>query len=108
MIGKEVKEQKAVSVYEVIDILGGIKEGSMTYEQKLALEHAKKLAGTKDASKTIKMLEELNLLSPQSILKVVEIMPKNSMTLKQILSREKRAYTDEDVAKIMEVVKARA
>ena len=105
MTGKEVKESKPVSIAEVVKILEESSGATPTYEQQVALEHAKKFSEGKAPEKTRKSLEELNLMTEASVIKVLEIMPKNATTLRQVLSREKRTYTDEDIAKILELTK---
>ena len=52
-----------------------------------------------------KALEELGNISERSIIKIIEIMPKNHMTLRQILASERKSYTDEEVNKILALTK---
>lgn len=101
----EVKETKMVSIDGVIHILEGNKT-ELTYEQQLALQHAKKFAASK--SKIEKMKKELDatgILSEKSVVKILDIHPKNNMTLKQILSQEGRSFSDEEVSKILAITK---
>ena len=44
-------------------------------------------------------------MTESSVIKVLEIMPKNAMTLRHVLAREKRTYSDEDIAKILELTR---
>jgi DNA-directed RNA polymerase subunit F len=110
MIGKEAGTGKAVPVDEVIDILEERKKsGELTYEQQIALEHSKKFVqGKAHVEKARKAIEALNMLSPKGILKVLEIMPKNAMLLRQILAQEKKAFTDDDVNKILAITKEKS
>jgi DNA-directed RNA polymerase subunit F len=107
MLGKEVKESKAVSINEVVEILESRKKSSeLTYEQQIALEHAKKFVqSTARAEKLNKALDALGILSLKGILKVIEIMPKNAMLLKQILVQEKKTFTEEDISKILAIIR---
>ncbi len=102
----EVKETRPASIDEVMEVLGKIKEADLSYEQQLALQHAKKFgaAGSK-SDKIRKQLEARNMLSERSIIKILEIMPKNQMTLRQILAQEKKTFSDEDVASILAITK---
>jgi DNA-directed RNA polymerase subunit F len=101
----EVKETKIVSIDEVIRVLEENK-GELTYEQQLALQHAKKLGATKAKSDKIKKeLESTGLLSEKSVVKMLEIMPKNQMTLRQILAQERKTFSDEDVTKLLAITK---
>ncbi len=107
MIGKEVTESKPVSIGEVMKILEDNSGATPTYEQQVALEHAKKVSEGKGGEKIRKALEGLNLMSEASVIKVLEIMPKNAMTLRHVLAREKRTYSDEDLAKVLELTKGK-
>ena len=103
----EIKETKLVSIDEVIKILEESKGSTdLTYEQQLALQHAKKSGVPKAKSEKIaKTLKEMGILEERSIIKILEIMPKNVMTLRQILMQERRAYTDEEINKILALTK---
>ncbi len=101
----EIKETKIASVDDVISILEANKT-ELTYEQQLAFQHAQKSAVTDSKAKKIrKALEEMGNVSERSIVKIIEIMPKNNMTLRQILSSERKSYTDEEVNKILALTK---
>lgn len=102
----EVKETKVASIDEVVDVLDEGKGAELTYEQQLALQHAKKFGTTKSKSEKIKKeLEATGLLSDRSVIKIIEIMPKNQMTLRQILASERKTFSDEDVNKILAITK---
>ena len=103
----EIKETKTVSIEDVIQVLeDGKGEAELTYEQQLALQHAKKFSVTKAKGEKIrKALEALDLLSEKSIIKILEVMPKNIMTLRQILSGERKTFTDEEVNKVLALTK---
>jgi len=73
------------------------------------VEQVKKFVQNKAHSeKARKAIEALNMLSPKGVLKVLEIMPKNAMLLRQILAQEKKAFTDDDVNKILAITKEKA
>jgi DNA-directed RNA polymerase subunit F len=102
----DVKDTKIVSIEDVIEILESKEGTDPTYEQQLALQHAKKLSVTKSkADKIKKELEGTGVLSERSIIKILEIMPKNQMTLRQILAQDRKTYSDEEVGKIFEITK---
>ena len=106
MIGREVKESKPVSISEVAKILEDNSGATPTYEQQVALEHAKKVTEGK-TEKIRKSLEDLKIISEQGVIKVLEVMPKNMSTLRQVLSREKKTFADEDLTKILELTKGK-
>ncbi len=102
----EVKETKMVSIDEVIQVLEEGKAADLTYEQQLALQHAKKFSATKAKSDKVKKeLESTGLLTDRSVIKILEIMPKNNMTLRQILAQERKTFSDEEVTKLLEITK---
>ena len=102
----EVKETKAVSIEDVINVLENDKS-ELTYEQQLALQHAKRFATSSKAKseKVRKELEGTGILSGRSVIKILEIMPKNLMTLKQILMNERRTFSDEELTKLLAITK---
>ena len=107
MIGKESKEGKVVPINTVIEILEERKkDGDLTYEQQIALEHSQKFAQTKaHTEKAKKALEALDMLNTKSIFKILEIQPRNAMLLKQILMQEKKTFSDEDIQKILAITR---
>ena len=106
MIGKESKQTGQVSLNEALGILEARKkERELTYEQQIAMEHAEKFAAAKGSEqKARKALEELGMLSQHTILIILNTMPKTEMLLKQILSGEKKAFTDAEIKKIISIV----
>ncbi len=107
MIGKDVGGNRVISIHDVVDILEQRKAlRELTYEQQIALEHAKKFfVGKEKSEKVRKALEVLGNLNERSVIKILEVMPKNPMTLKQILAQEGKSFTDEDVNKILAITK---
>ena len=106
MIGKDSKHNGNASLSEVLEILEKRKkERELTYEQQIALEHATKFVeGKGPETKTRKALEELGTLSQQTIVAILNIMPKGETLLKQILAGEKKAFTEEEVKKVLSIV----
>lgn len=106
MIGKETKQSEPVSISEVAQILEERKEKELSYEQQVALEHAKKFAITKaQHEKARKALEALDVLDKRTLLKVLDIMPRNAMLLRQVLAQTRKSYDDETVNKILAITK---
>jgi DNA-directed RNA polymerase subunit F len=64
------------------------------------------LSVPKEKAKRIrKALEEFGNVSERSMVKIIEIMPKNNMTLRQILASERKSFSDEEVNKILALTK---
>ena len=101
----EVKETRAVLIDEVIGVLEDKKASDLTYEQQLALQHAKKFSAAK--AKAEKLRKELSAMgiSDRSAIKMLEIMPKSAMTIRQILAPERKNYSDEEVNKMLSILK---
>ena len=109
MIGEKA-EFKGVAtlteVYEILEERRKMKEP--TYEQEVALEHAKKYG--MDKKKLEKLKSELGKDSNYTdriISKISDIRPKNAMLLKQIFASENRPVTDEEVSRILSILKER-
>ncbi len=103
---EEIKET-FVPLPKVKEILENIKEKN--YEQKLAYEHVKKFSkiDAKKAEALIKELSNLEMrkLKDDQIVKIVDLMPKDVEDLKVILSKATVPFKDEELTKIIEIVK---
>jgi len=107
-------EEKPVSISEVNEILkkkekdyvdAGLELG---YEQKKAFEHAAKFSkiGVKDAKELEGKLSALELaLTPDRIVKIVELMPDSVDDVRAIFAKERFKYTEDDIKKIIDLVK---
>jgi len=108
MIGKSQSDKKPVSSAEALEVLESRKEeGELGYEQKLAYEHIKKFSAisAEEARKMAKELMEYGVEEATAI-KIVDIMPIDAIQLKHILAKEKKTFEEDEVAKMMEVVKS--
>lgn len=108
MIGKSQSDRKPVSSAEAMEILEGRKEdGELGYEQKLAYEHIKKFASV-SAEEARKMVKELMEYGPgeATAIKIVDVMPIDALQLKHILVKEKKTFEEDEINKMMEIVKS--
>lgn len=83
------------------------KERELGYEQKLAAEHLKKFTKLK-AADAAKLLEELGgivRMSPETAVQIANILPKTPEELRLIFARERFSLKEEEIAKILELVK---
>ncbi len=105
MIGKKAEDKGVLTLDEVYEVLKERKKSSkpLTYEQQLAYEYTEKfkLSG-KQAEKALKELEALGL-SRQSVVKLIEVMPKNAAIIKQILSKDKSNPGEDVVSKVLAI-----
>ncbi len=107
MIGKSQSDKRPVTSAEAMEVLEERKgEGELGYEQKLAYEHIKKFSGISaaDAKKMVKELTEYGVGEGTAI-KIADIMPIEALQLKHILAKEKKTFEEDEVGKMMEVVK---
>ncbi len=108
MIGKSQSDKRPVTSAEAMEVLEARKdEGELGYEQKLAYEHIKKFTSIskEDAKKMIKELMEYGIGDATAI-KIVDVMPIDAIQLKHILAREKKTFEEDEVAKMMDIVKS--
>ena len=107
MIGKEIKESRPVSLSEVEEILEKEeKKHTLTYEQEAALKHAKKFS--LDGAKARKMHEKLAAvarMNPETIIRIIDVRPKNIMLLRQLLIHTKDTLSEEELGKVLAVIK---
>lgn len=104
----KVHETKPLGMPEAREILTSReKERELVYEQKVALEHLKKFTKLKvaDAKKFLEELNSILRMSPETAVQILDIMPKNADELRMIFSREKFSLKEEEINKILEIIK---
>ncbi|MDD5417412.1 MAG: hypothetical protein PHW96_00810 [Candidatus Nanoarchaeia archaeon] len=107
MTSFEVLNEKPIPIVEVKGLIG--KRKDYTYEQKLALEHAKEFS--KISEKNAKSLGEelakleIRRLKDKDIVKIIDMMPKSVDELKVILSSSTTPMTKEEMTSVIEIVK---
>jgi len=102
-----MEDKKVVSLAEVKEILEERqKDGELTPEQKLSLEHAQKFSriDSKKAKKLVKDLIELGFVSEINAVKIADIMPSNADDVRLIFSKERASVEKKDIEKILSVV----
>ncbi len=106
MIGKDSKSEGTVPLNVVWDILETRrKQKEPIYEQQIALEHAEKFKVTgQQFNKMKKALDALGLLKDETIVKLIDIRPKNAALLKQILMPEKKVFPDDAISKMLAIL----
>ncbi len=104
----KIIESKPVSMAEAKEILSNREKGKeLTYEQKLALEHLKKFTKLKpeEAKKFIEELSGVLRMSPETMVQILNILPKNPDELRLIFARERFSLKEEEITKILDIVK---
>ncbi len=101
-----VIEEKPVSYIKSKKILEEReKEGELSYEQKSSLEHLRKFSKLDDDEKISEELRTIEKLREESIVKIVNNMPKTAEEVKIIFQKDIIDLADADVAKIIEITK---
>ena len=103
-----VEEEKIASLTEVKNLLAqGDKDGSLTYEQRLALEHASQFAilNATDTEKMVQELLKLERISDQLAYKIAELVPQHPDEVRPIFAKERFTLEDDEIKQIIEIVK---
>ena len=104
----KVIEAKPVGMPEAKEILTSReKDKELTYEQKLALENLKKFTKIKptEAKKFLDDLSSVLRMSDETMVQILNLLPKNADELRMIFAREKFSLKEEEIGKILEVIK---
>lgn len=105
MIGKEAKENGYASISDVYDILKSRKSGELKYEQQIVLEYAERFKVDKrDYNRVSKVMEGMDELSDSMRAKILEVMPKSEILLKQVLAGEKITMSDEHFNTLLKAI----
>jgi len=83
------------------------KEGELKYEQKIAMEHLTKFTKLKkgDAKKLNEELSNVLRMSPETLVQIINILPKTADELRMIFAREKFSLKEDEIKTILEIVK---
>lgn len=106
-----VVKQKFISNAEALDVLQKRKkEGELGYEQQLTLDYLEKNAvlSLKEANALVKDLAGLGLLSDELVIELTNVLPSKEDEVQAVLSSEKTSLSDEDMKKVLEVLKKHA
>ena len=100
---------KPVSLSEVKNKLNKISKEreELNYEQKIALEHALKFAklSVKQSEELRKELSKLDFIKENHVYKIADILPKTADDIKTIFAKERINLSDNDIKKILDIVK---
>jgi DNA-directed RNA polymerase subunit F len=101
------EETRYVSLAEVKNLLE--KEGKkreLTYEQKLALEHAKHFSkiGVTKAKMMVEELCKLERITEPFANKIVDILPMHPEEVRAIFAKERFTLEEDEIKKILKIV----
>ena len=102
------EEEELASLGRVKDLLTlSEDESELTYEQRLALEHAKQFAVLADNeyNKLVEELIKLERVSEQLANKIAELLPQHPDEVRPIFAKERFTLEDDEIKTIIELVK---
>lgn len=104
----KVIEKQPVPMAEAKEVvLKREKEKELGYEQKLAAEHLKKFTKLKpdEARKFMAELSSIIKASPATLVTIANILPQTPDEVRLIFAHERFSLKEEEISKILEIVK---
>jgi DNA-directed RNA polymerase subunit F len=109
---ESTEEGRLVSLAEVRALLEAAERerGELSYEQKLALEHARSFALKLTPEKARELVERLGKLSPKvtplHAVKIADLLPTHPDDVRTIFAKERFALEKDEIDKILETVQS--
>jgi len=103
-----VEEEEYASLSEVKNLLiQADKDGELTYEKRLALEHSKLFSSLNvtQSKKLIKDLLKMERVSEHIAFKIAELLPKYPDDVRPIFAKERFTLENDEIKQIIELVK---
>ncbi len=103
----KIAEMKPIPMAEAKAImLKKEKQKELNYEQKLATEHLKKFTklSESDAAKFIEQVSNVVKMSPETLMQIINILPKNADEVRMIFAREKFSLKEDELTKLLEII----
>jgi len=104
-----VEEGRLVTLAEVKGMLEGAQETreELTYEQKIALEHARRFARL-DVKTAEKLIADLRKVLPRAeekyLFRVADLLPQHPDDVRAIFQKARMELADEDLERVIEAV----
>jgi DNA-directed RNA polymerase subunit F len=108
MIYMKVIESKPVGMPEAKMIMSSREEDSeLSYEQKLAVEHLNKFTklDSEESKKFIEEISQVLRMSPETTVKILDLLPQTPDELRMIFAREKFSLKEDEINKILEITR---
>lgn len=102
------EDEKLASLAEVKNLLiKDEKDGELSYEKRLALEHSKQFStlNVTQSNKLIKELVKLERVSELISFKIAELLPQHSDEVRPIFAKERFTLEENEIKQIIEIVK---
>lgn len=107
MIGKGVKEQKAVTLAEAKAIMEKRKgDGELGFEQQTTYDYlnARTLLSEDKAEKMLDELMKLDKITRDIAIKIVDLLPRTEAQLGAIVAKERHAFSKTEMAEMLKIV----
>ena len=101
-------DEKLASLVEVKNLLTkDEKDNELTYEKRLALEHAKQfvILNSTQTNKLITKLLKMERVSDQLAFKIAELLPQHPEEVRPIFAKERFTLEENEIKEIIELVK---
>ena len=102
------EDEKLASLSEVKNLLEkDEKEGNITYEKRLALEHAKQFVvlNITKSKQLINALLKMERISDTLAFKIAELLPQHPDEVRPIFAKERFTLEEDEIKQIIEIVK---
>jgi DNA-directed RNA polymerase subunit F len=102
------EEEKLATLAEVKNLLAkDEKEGNLTYEKRLALEHAKQFAtlSVTQNKQMISQLIKMERVSDSIAYKIAELLPQHPDEVRPIFAKERFTLEEDEIKQIIEITK---
>lgn len=97
-----------LTLAEVKDLLGKAEaeRGELTYEQKLALEHARRFAKVKpeDVPKIRDELKAIPKIDDAIAVRIIDLVPRHADDVKALMAKSRANLDESEVQKVLETV----
>ena len=104
----KVIESKPVGMPEAKKIMTSHeKDKELSYEQKLAAEHLNKFTklSYEDSEKFLEEVSQVLRMSPETMTKILDLLPQTPDELRMIFAREKFSLKEDEIQKILGITK---
>ena len=104
----KILDTKPTTMAEAKEVMLNREKGKeLSYEQKLAVEHLKKFTKLKpeDAVKALNELSNVLRMAPETAVQIINVIPQNPDELRMIFAREKFSLKEDEISKILEILK---
>jgi len=106
LLGKKLIEESQATSAVAKDILKGIDEDDLNYEQRAALDYLTKLSKLKPkkAREAVEELVKSDKVKPEIAVKIADLLPQDEDDVRAIFAKERYVLTKEEINTILKVI----